>query len=62
MPYFHITVGHGQSEGDRAHVSDFDDYVKDIFCHIDQIKNKFPDKPVFLIGHSMVRSLKNSNN
>ncbi|XP_060574217.1 monoglyceride lipase-like [Ruditapes philippinarum] len=51
--FAHDHVGHGQSEGDRAHVIDFDDYVNDVFCHIDQVKNKFPDKPVFLIGHSM---------
>ncbi|XP_045178920.2 monoglyceride lipase-like [Mercenaria mercenaria] len=51
--FSHDHVGHGQSEGDRAHVLSFDDYVNDMFYHIDQVKNKFPDKPVFLLGHSM---------
>lgn len=51
--FSHDHVGHGQSEGDRAHVMIFDDYIQDVLRHIDQIKSKYPNKPVFLIGHSM---------
>ncbi|XP_021369901.1 monoglyceride lipase-like isoform X2 [Mizuhopecten yessoensis] len=47
-------VGHGQSEGPRSHIDSFDQYVEDVFQHIDQVKGKFPEKtPVFLLGHSM---------
>lgn len=49
-----ISVGHGQSEGERAHVLSFSDYVQDVLLHVDQVKNKFPDTPIFLVGHSMV--------
>ncbi|KAL4217445.1 hypothetical protein ACF0H5_023895 [Mactra antiquata] len=51
--FSHDHIGHGQSDGDRAHVCSFDEYVDDLFCHLDLITQKFPDKKVFLVGHSM---------
>lgn len=43
--------GHGRSEGERAFVRQFDDYVSDL----DLIINKFsnPHIPVFILGQSM---------
>lgn len=47
--------GHGKSDGLRGYAADFDHYVLDYDCFIDQalalplIKNK----PVFILGHSM---------
>ena len=52
---FFISVGHGQSEGDRVHVDLFQEYVDDAFLHADKIKKDFPDIPMFVLGHSMVR-------
>ncbi|XP_033746022.1 monoglyceride lipase-like [Pecten maximus] len=52
--FAHDHAGHGQSDGPRSHIDTFDNYVEDVFQHIDQVKEKFPEKtPVFLIGHSM---------
>ncbi|BFZ10385.1 hypothetical protein BsWGS_13424 [Bradybaena similaris] len=51
--FAHDHQGHGQSEGPRMHITDIRDYVRDIFQHIDSVKEKFPDLPVFIIGHSM---------
>lgn len=48
-------VGHGQSEGDRVHVEDFHEYVRDTFQHFDKVAQQFPAVPRFVIGHSMVR-------
>ncbi|XP_052242465.1 monoglyceride lipase-like [Dreissena polymorpha] len=47
------SVGHGQSEGTRGLVGDFMEYVQDVIYHIELVKKKFPQKPVFLLGHSM---------
>ncbi|XP_069101613.1 monoglyceride lipase-like [Argopecten irradians] len=52
--FSHDHAGHGQSEGPRSHIDTFDHYVQDVFQHIDQVKEKFPEKtPVFIVGHSM---------
>ncbi|GFO44086.1 monoglyceride lipase [Plakobranchus ocellatus] len=49
----HDHQGHGQSEGSRVHIDDLRHYCRDIFAHIDRIKQDFPTLPVFIIGHSM---------
>ncbi|GFO44087.1 monoglyceride lipase, partial [Plakobranchus ocellatus] len=49
----HDHQGHGQSEGCRVHIDDFRHYSRDVFAHIDRIKQDFPTLPVFIIGHSM---------
>lgn len=56
MLYF--LEGHGQSEGPRMHITDIRHYVRDVFQHIDSVKEKFPGLPVFIIGHSMVSNEK----
>uniref|UniRef100_A0A8C5PM79 Monoglyceride lipase n=1 Tax=Leptobrachium leishanense TaxID=445787 RepID=A0A8C5PM79_9ANUR len=53
LVFAHDHVGHGQSEGDRMTVSDFQIYVRDGLQHLDLMKKEHPDLPVFLCGHSM---------
>ncbi|XP_002740296.1 monoglyceride lipase-like [Saccoglossus kowalevskii] len=53
MVYAHDHLGHGQSEGDRIDIKDFNMYVRDSLQHVDIIKKKFPHLPIFLYGHSM---------
>ena len=45
--------GHGQSAGKRAFVNRFDDYLRDLAIFVDRVSAKNPDKPLFLLGHSM---------
>ena len=49
-----FAVGHGQSEGDRMNIKDFQVYIRDSLQHIDVMKARHPDLPVFIVGHSMV--------
>ncbi|XP_076469651.1 monoglyceride lipase-like isoform X1 [Babylonia areolata] len=51
--FSHDHVGHGQSEGDRVHVEDFHEYVRDSFHHFDMVAERFPHLPKFVLGHSM---------
>lgn len=51
---FFLPVGHGQSEGDRMNIRDFQVYIRDSLQHIDLMKSKHPDLPIFIVGHSMV--------
>lgn len=46
-------VGHGQSEGERMIVSDFQIFVRDGLQHVDLVRKAFPDLPMFICGHSM---------
>jgi alpha-beta hydrolase superfamily lysophospholipase len=46
-------VGHGKSDGTRAFVKDFVNYIDDINLYLDKIKQLQPGSPIFLIGHSM---------
>jgi acylglycerol lipase len=45
--------GHGKSEGERAFVNSFDDYLRDLDLFYDKVRRGEPGKPVFLFGHSM---------
>ncbi len=45
--------GHGKSEGERAFVGSFDDYLRDLDLFYDKVRRAEPGKPVFLFGHSM---------
>jgi lysophospholipase len=45
--------GHGKSEGECAYLSDFNELLDDTNVVVDRAIAENPDKPVFLIGHSM---------
>ncbi|XP_021422212.1 monoglyceride lipase isoform X1 [Oncorhynchus mykiss] len=53
LVFAHDHVGHGQSEGDRMNIKDFQVFVRDSLQHIDLMKGRHPDLPIFIIGHSM---------
>uniref|UniRef100_A0A3Q4BMF5 Serine aminopeptidase S33 domain-containing protein n=1 Tax=Mola mola TaxID=94237 RepID=A0A3Q4BMF5_MOLML len=53
LVFAHDHVGHGQSEGDRMNIKDFQFYIRDSLQHIDLMKSRYPDLPVFIMGHSM---------
>ena len=46
-------IGHGRSEGKRAHVEAFDDFTLMLKTFVKMVQGWLPDKPLFLIGHSM---------
>lgn len=46
-------VGHGRSEGRRLYVKRFADYTEPLKTYVDMVRCWQPDKPVFLVGHSM---------
>lgn len=52
LVYSYDARGHGQSEGDKCYVEDFDHYLKDLNAYINMIKNEHPNTPLFLMGHS----------
>jgi alpha-beta hydrolase superfamily lysophospholipase len=45
--------GHGRSEGPRLYVERFTDYTEPLKTFFDMIRGEHPERPVFLIGHSM---------
>nr|XP_033782345.1 monoglyceride lipase isoform X2 [Geotrypetes seraphini] len=51
--FAHDHVGHGQSEGDRMVVSDFQVFIRDSLQHIDLVKKEHPGLPIYIFGHSM---------
>lgn len=46
-------IGHGKSEGKRVYVEQFQDFTKTLKTYFDSIREKQPETPIFLIGHSM---------
>jgi len=46
-------LGHGKSGGERVYVERFQDYTKTLKKYFDMIREWQPEKPIFLIGHSM---------
>ena len=46
-------MGHGKSEGKRVYVEQFQDFTKTLKIYFDSIREKQPETPIFLIGHSM---------
>ena len=46
-------VGHGKSDGERVFVERFQDYTKPLKKYFDMIREWQPEKPIFLIGHSI---------
>ncbi|XP_022613275.1 monoglyceride lipase isoform X3 [Seriola dumerili] len=53
LVFAHDHVGHGQSEGDRMNIKDFQVYIRDALQHVDLMKSRHPELPVFIVGHSM---------
>lgn len=45
--------GHGLSPGRRGHIGCFDDYVEDTLAFAAAVRTEYPDRRVFLLGHSM---------
>jgi len=45
--------GHGKSDGTRVYVERFNDYTNTLKVYFDMMRGWQPDKPVFLVGHSM---------
>jgi len=45
--------GHGQSEGKRAFVRSFDEYLGDLEQFLERVKQRIKAKNTFLLGHSM---------
>jgi len=46
-------IGHGKSDGGRVYVERFNDYTKTLNKYLEMIRKWLPEKPIFLIGHSM---------
>jgi acylglycerol lipase len=46
-------LGHGQSDGMRVYVERFEDYTNTLKIYFDMIRRWQPEKPIFLVGHSM---------
>lgn len=53
LVFAHDHVGHGNSHGERAQISNFDIYVRDVFHHVDKVTANNSGLPIFLFGHSM---------
>jgi acylglycerol lipase len=45
--------GHGRSDGERVHVDDFSEYIKDLKTFFNIVRKENPKDKIFLIGHSM---------
>jgi Lysophospholipase len=45
--------GHGLSEGKRGSISSYDDFMNDIDLVLYKAKEKYPNLPIVLYGHSM---------
>ncbi|MDP2269698.1 MAG: lysophospholipase [Archangium sp.] len=45
--------GHGDSQGDRVWVERFEDYLADLGQFVARVQAAEPNKPLFLLGHSM---------
>jgi alpha-beta hydrolase superfamily lysophospholipase len=46
-------VGHGQSDGERVEITDYDLVVEDLHAVVRRLEEQHPDLPVVLVGHSM---------
>ncbi|XP_026223765.1 monoglyceride lipase [Anabas testudineus] len=53
LAFAHDHVGHGQSEGERMNIKDFQIYIRDVLQHVDLMKSRHPNLPIFILGHSM---------
>jgi alpha-beta hydrolase superfamily lysophospholipase len=46
-------IGHGESEGERVLIDDFEAVVDDLHAVVERTREQHPGLPVVLIGHSM---------
>jgi alpha-beta hydrolase superfamily lysophospholipase len=46
-------LGHGHSEGERALITDFEGVVDDLHHVTSALRERHPDRPTILIGHSL---------
>ncbi|MBA3011510.1 MAG: lysophospholipase [Proteobacteria bacterium] len=46
-------IGHGKSDGKRVYVERFQDFTKTLKTYFDCVRDWQPQKPIFLVGHSM---------
>ena len=53
LVFGHDHVGHGESEGDRVIVNSMSEYTEPVIQHCKEVMSKYPDKPLFIVGHSM---------
>ena len=49
-------VGHGKSEGPRGIINELQSYANDVISFAEEMKEKYSELPMFLMGHSMVCS------
>ncbi len=45
--------GHGKSDGIRGHIDSVEDFLEDIDTSLEIAKERYPEKPRFLYGHSL---------
>lgn len=45
--------GHGRSDGIPGHIDAFGDYLADLTRFHNDVEERFPDVPIFLLGHSL---------
>lgn len=46
-------IGHGKSDGTRVFVERFEDFTTPLKALFDMIRQWHPEKPIYLVGHSM---------
>ena len=51
--YVYDLCGHGLSSGARGQIRHFDEYLEDTEVFIGDVRRRQPDRPLFLLGHSM---------
>jgi alpha-beta hydrolase superfamily lysophospholipase len=49
--------GHGRSSGERAFIASIDEFLGDLETYLKLIRRRYPQKPVFLFGHSLGGSI-----
>ena len=47
------TQGHGKSDGLRCYINRFSDYIDDIKIFFDIVHQRYSDRKIFMVGHSM---------
>ena len=51
--YAYDLRGHGQSAGQRGHITHFDEYLADTSAFLKLVREREPGRKVFLLGHSL---------